>query len=165
MSEPGPGPGRRRLDRDDVPTQFLWYLAVGGTAFLADLIAFSALLRLGLPLLPVTALGFAVGTAVNYLLSRCWAFSGGRYARREELLRFVTVALVGLLLTLVLVWALVAAGMAALPARLIAVGLVLAWNYAGRRWFVFHRQMPESTWRLSSQALERWSGPGRSDGP
>lgn len=135
--------------------QFFWYLIVGGTAFVADLVVFVSLLKLGLGVLQSSAIGFIVGTAVNYVLTLRLAFTGGRYRRAHEIVRLLAVALIGLGLTTLLLWVFVAAGMAALPAKLLAVAIVFAWNYLGRRLFVFHREMPVDMWRLSDAAFDR----------
>ena len=69
------------------------------------------------------------------------------------MLRLFAVALVGLAITAVLVWLLMALGLAALSARLIATPLALVWNFGARRLLVFDRNMPEGTWRLSTWLL------------
>ena len=40
---------RRQIARSDMPTQFVWYLLVGGLSFLTDLAAFIALLNVDVP--------------------------------------------------------------------------------------------------------------------
>jgi putative flippase GtrA len=174
VSDPARRSGRRSasvapvgLGRSDVRAQFLWYVLVGGLSFLTDLAAFAALVAAGAPVMGALALGFAVGTLANYLLSRALAFTGGRFGRADEVLRLVVVALAGLALTAALVAGFMALGLAAITAKVAATPIALAWNYLGRRLFVFHAEMPGWTWRLSDRAAartRRMLGAGRRDG-
>jgi putative flippase GtrA len=143
------------LGRADVRAQFVWYLVVGGLSFLADLLAFAGLLWLGVPVLPALVVGFVIGTFANYALSRALAFAGGRFRPTGEVLRLFAVAVVGLALTAVLVHLFMGAGLPAVAAKIVATPIALIWNYAGRRFFVFHPHMPVATWRLSARALAR----------
>lgn len=142
-----------RLSRADVGAQFVWYIVVGGLSFLTDFVLFVGLLGAGTPVLGALVIGFLVGTLVNYGLSRALAFSGGRYHRAGEILRLFIVALIGLSLTTALVALLMAIGMSAVIAKIVATPIALIWNYAGRRLFVFRPQMPHGIWRLSDRAL------------
>ncbi len=148
--EPEPSFGRA-----DIRAQFVWYIIVGGLSFLADFAIFVGLLWLGAPVLAALAIGFVVGTVVNYGLSRLLAFTGGRYRPTGEVARLFTVAIVGLVLTAVLVFLLMALGLPAVAAKIVATPIAFVWNYFGRRIFVFHPQMPFATWRLSARAAER----------
>ena len=153
-TRPAQGP-KRKLGRADIRAQFVWYVVVGGLSFLADLAIFVSLLWLGAPVMAALVTGFVVGTLVNYGLSRLLAFTGGRYRRTGEVTRLFVVALVGLLLTAVLVFLLMALGLPAVAAKIVATPIALVWNYFGRRLFVFHPQMPFAIWQLSARALER----------
>lgn len=150
------------IGRRNVPAQVLWYLLVGALSLGADLVAFYALLPLGL--VTATILGFALGTLANYVLSTLLAFRGGRQSRAGEVLRLVVVALAGAGLTLSLVLAFVAAGLGPTAAKLWATVLVFAWNYVGRRVWVFGPEMPDTTWTASNRSLEVLTGRGRTDG-
>jgi putative flippase GtrA len=153
-TRPADGP-ERKLGRADVRAQFGWYLVVGGVSFLADLAVFVTFIWLGAPVMAALATGFVFGTLVNYGLSRVLAFTGGRHRPAGEVARLFTVAVVGLLLTAALVFLLMALGLPAIAARIVATPIALVWNYVGRRLFVFHPQMPIATWRLSARALDR----------
>jgi putative flippase GtrA len=144
-----------RLGRADIRAQFLWYVLVGGLSFLADLAVFAGLLWLGAPVMAALVLGFGLGTLVNYLLSRALAFTGGRYRPTGEVARLFAVAAFGLGLTALLVLLLMALGLSALTAKIVATPIALGWNYLGRRLFVFHPHMPLVTWRLSARAVAR----------
>lgn len=146
---------RRVLSRGDVRVGFIWYVVVGGLSFLTDLAVFVAFLWAGVPVLGALVVGFLIGTLANYVLSRALAFTGGRYRRAGEILRLFIVALIGLLLTAALVALLMAIGISAVAAKILATPIALVWNYAGRRLFVFHPHLPHGTWRLSDRALAR----------
>ena len=68
------------LSRSHVPTQFFWYVLVGGLSFAADLAVFAGLLGLGTGVAAALVAGFVIGTLTNYFLSLGLAFSGGRHA-------------------------------------------------------------------------------------
>jgi len=148
---PGTGP---LLGRSNIVAQFAWYLIVGGLAFAVDLLVFVALLRGGVPVLAASSLSFIAGALANYLLSRLLAFAGGRHSPLGEIARLFVVALIGLGLTTVLVWVIVA--LLFLPpvmAKVITVPIVLIWNYLARRYFVFGLEMPEVTYRFTATTL------------
>src|SRR5262245_63922490 len=162
---PSPRPAGRGLaiSRRNIPAQLVWYLVVGGLSFLADLAVFLSILDLGV--MPAVVIGFAVGTLVNYALSRLLAFAGGRHDVPGEIVRLFIVALVGVALTLATVLALTSLGLSPLAAKIVATVLVFAWNYFGRRLFVFRPEMPEGTWSISNRALDMlpgWRRSGRS---
>lgn len=112
----------------------------------------TALIRAGAQVMPALVVGFVAGTFANYVLFRALAFQGDRHDRLSEISRLVAVSLVGLGLTAILVWIRMSFGLPPLVAKFVATGPVLAWNYAGRRLFVFHREMPRATWALSDRA-------------
>lgn len=146
-------PVETKLERSNAPTQFAWYLVVGGLSFLADITVFAALLQLGAPVMAALIAGFVLATFANYALSLLLAFTHRRHQRVSEILRLFAVALAGLGLTALFVWTFMAlCGLSALTAKLIATLIVLPWNYLGRRLFVFHPNMPIWTWRLSMRA-------------
>src|SRR5262245_16730919 len=146
-----PADGRdATIGRRNVPAQLVWYLLVGGLSFLADLAVFLAILDLGV--VPAVVIGFAVGTLVNYALSRLLAFTGGRFDVPGEIARLFVVALVGVALTVVSVLVLTRLGLGPVAAKIVATVLVFAWNYLGRRIFVFRPEMPEATWSISNRA-------------
>jgi putative flippase GtrA len=148
------------ISRRNVPAQLVWYLLVGGLAFLADLAVFLTLLPLGV--VPAVVVCFAVGTLANYALSRLLAFTGGRYDVPQEIARLSAVALVGVALTLASVLALTRLGLGPVAAKLVAIVLVFGWNYVGRPVFVFRPELPKGAWSISNQALSLLPGRRRS---
>lgn len=157
------------MRRTDIHAQFAWYLMVGGLSFGVDIGAFLALQALATPVLAASALAFAAATAANYVLSYVLAFERGRFSRGGEIRRLLIVALVGLALNTGLVWLFVTATpMPPVMAKILAVPLVLAWNFLGRRWFVFRPEMPVRTYAATEHLVHeieaRWQGePDRRD--
>lgn len=134
--------------------EFIRYAMVGGVAFLADFGVFALLRELvyggkegGGALVVSTAAGFLVGLAVNYMLSMAWVFrkeSQQKQGRtKQAFFVFAAVGVVGLGLTELLQWAgELAVGelfgkLGKYAVKLCVTGLVLIWNYAGRKIFVF----------------------------
>ena len=135
--------------------QFGWYLVVGGLAFLADLGTFVPLLSMGMAVLWASAVSFAIGAVVNYFLSTWLAFRAGRFGLSMEIGSFLAVVLVGLGLTTALMYMLTSwLRLSGVPAKLITVPIVLIWNFLGRRFFVFHPDMPAGTAALSARLFE-----------
>jgi|SRR5271165_1059140 len=129
--------------------QFLLYLVVGGLSFIVEITTFVALRQAAFPVISASVLSFIVATIANYLLSVALAFQRGRFRRRAELARFLSVVLVGLVLNTALVWCFVYP--LAIPptlAKIAVVPIVLVWNYIGRRLFVFSDRVPPSIARL-----------------
>src|SRR6476660_7581667 len=114
--------------------QFFLYLIVGGLSFFVDIGAFIALRGVEVPIILASITSFILATAANYLLCVILVFERGRFRRRIEMLRFLTVVLVGLGLNTLLVWYFVyPLSIHPTAAKIAAVPIVLIWNYLGRR--------------------------------
>jgi putative flippase GtrA len=123
--------------------QFFLYLIVGGLSFFVDIGAFIVLRAIEVPVIPASATGFSLATAANYLLSVVLAFERGCFRRSVEMLRFLSVVLVGLRFNTLLVWCFVyRLSIHPAAAKIVAVPVVLIWNYLGRRLFVFSNDIP-----------------------
>ncbi len=142
-----------RIGRRNIPAQLLLYLLVGVLSLCADFIVFLTLLPIGLVLAVIA--GFVVGTIANYIFSKVLAFASGRFGRAHELFRLFCVALIGIGLTLGIVLALSSLGLSAVLAKLVATVAVFGWNFLGRRYFVFHAEMPERSWSLANRSLAK----------
>jgi dolichol-phosphate mannosyltransferase len=130
--------------------QFLLYLIVGGLSFIVEIATFVALRRAAMPVIPASVASFIVATAANYLFSVLLAFQRGRFRRHIELVRFLTVVVIGLALNTALVWCFVyPLAIPPVAAKIAAVPIVLIWNYLGRRMLVFDNRIPSSIalWR------------------
>jgi putative flippase GtrA len=129
--------------------QFFLYLIVGGLSFFVDIGAFIALRAIEVPVIIASVTSFGLATVVNYLLSVILAFQRGRFRRNIEMLRFLTVVLIGLGLNTLLVWCFVyRLALHPTTAKIIAVPIVLVWNYLARRRLVFGNEIPSAvrTW-------------------
>lgn len=123
--------------------QFLLYLIVGGLSFVVDIAAFVGLRALAAPVIPASVASFILATAANYLLSILLAFERGRFRQHVEMMRFLIVVLIGLALNTLLVWWFVyPLSINPTAAKIVAVPIVLVWNYLGRRWLVFDTRIP-----------------------
>ncbi|MGA8699535.1 MAG: GtrA family protein [Xanthobacteraceae bacterium] len=123
--------------------QFFLYLIVGGLSFFVDIGAFIMLRAIEVPVIPASVASFSLATGANYLLSVVVAFERGRFHRSIEMLRFLSVVLVGLGLNTLLVWSFVfRCSIDPAAAKIVAVPIVLVWNYFGRRLFVFGNDIP-----------------------
>jgi len=123
--------------------QFFFYLIVGGLSFFVDIGAFIGLRAIEVPIITASVTSFGLATATNYLLSVILAFQRGRFRRYIEMLRFLTVVLIGLVLNTLLVWCFVYhLALHATAAKIMAVPIVLVWNYLGRRRLVFGNEIP-----------------------
>ena len=135
--------------------QFGFYLVVGGLSFFVDIGDFMVLRAFGMPLYLASIASFVLATIVNYFLSYILAFKRGRFARGPEIARLFAVAGVGLALNTGFVWLFLRSDLfSEVLAKIAAVPLVLAWNFLGRRIFVFRADLPEGTAAL----VERISG-------
>jgi dolichol-phosphate mannosyltransferase len=125
--------------------QFALYLVVGGLSFFVDIGAFVGLRGLGAGVIPASVTSFILATVANYMLSVLLAFERGRFRRHVEIMRFLTVVLVGLALNTLLVWCFVyPLSIHPTAAKILAVPIVLVWNYLGRRLLVFSDRIPAS---------------------
>jgi putative flippase GtrA len=123
--------------------QLFLYLIVGGLSFFVDIGSFIALRAIEVPVIAASVTSFSLATAANYLLSVVLAFERGRFRRSIEMLRFLSVVLVGLGFNTLLVWCFVYRfSIHPAAAKIIAVPVVLIWNYLGRRFFVFSNDIP-----------------------
>ena len=125
---------------ESVFVQILRYGATGLVAFLVDfgILVFLAE-KAGIHYMFSACWGFLGGLTANYLLSIRWVFSNRTMDNsRTEFLVFALVGLGGLLLTEVILWT----GTEAVlldyrVSKIIAVALVLCWNFGLRKYLLF----------------------------
>lgn len=142
------------MKRSHIGAQFGWYLVVGGVAFWVDIGAFVVLYQLWLPVLAASMTSFILATLVNYYLCYRLAFTRGRYSRLAEIARLFVVAVIGLGLNSLCVWALVShLPMPPVVAKVLAVPVVLGWNFLGKRQIVFWPQLPPTTYKLTKSLV------------
>jgi len=121
-----------------VALQFVRYLFVGGFAALIDTGSLYLLhSRLAVNYLLAAAAGFMLGLLANYLLSIAWVFeSTGRI--KQEFALFAIIGVGGLGLTEAILW--LGATFLHTPvmaSKIVALMIVLAWNFGMRKKFVF----------------------------
>jgi putative flippase GtrA len=120
--------------------QFIKYAGVGGVAFICDYATFALAIFLDIHYLLSTFLAFCVGVTVSYSMCVFWVWRGTKATSFKDMTLFLLIGVVGLLLTLVLMWFFVELlSFNPLLSKLVVTGLVLIWNFGMRRAFVFFR--------------------------
>jgi len=134
--------------------QFCCYSVVGGIAFLTDFAASIALLATGAPVLIAFSLGYVIGFLVNYILSKLLAFRAGRYSQGIELAHLVLINLIAFALTMLMIRIFMTIpSVSPVLAKVIVTPIVLIWNFLGRRFFVFNKDMPVMTAALGAAVV------------
>ena len=121
---------------------FSRFLLLGALSTLIDYALFSLALQLGADYVFAIVLGYASGLWANFTLGRRYVFTGGKRISQthREFVAVALVALGGLLLNIGIVklfsygWL----GLDPQLSRLIAIGIVLFWNYFMRKLFIYH---------------------------
>lgn len=119
--------------------QLLRYLVVGGIAFIVDFSILYLLVNfLGINYLIAAAISFITGLFVNYLLSISWVFNRSpESVLSSSFLIFLVTGLVGLGLNEVLMFLFThVIGLDYLYSKIIAVPVVLFWNFISRKYLV-----------------------------
>ncbi len=140
--------------------EFIRYCVVGGTAFLFETgthwIMWKSFLggETNLNTFIATAAGFVVGLIVNYILSIIWVFTTDTQQKQGKTVRafliFTVVGIIGFGLKELLMFLgavitdvpLASFGDKLVPyysTHIISAGIVLIWNYIGRKIFVFKK--------------------------
>ena len=141
--------------------EFMRYCVVGGVAFLFEtgthwlLWKFLLKSETSLNTFIATAAGFVVGLIVNYVLSILWVFTTKTQQKQGKTLKafivFTVVGLIGFGLKELLMYLgavisgvpLATFGDKPIPyyaSHIISAGIVLIWNYLGRKIFVFKKE-------------------------
>lgn len=120
------------------------FLAVGAVGTLLDFSLFTLLKLTGLPTLFANSLSFVAGLINNFTWNRLWTFGDVENTNwRRQLTRFTVVSSIGLMLNNAIVLLLEHMLGAILgqpewrylPAKVIATGVVVFWNYfVNRKW-------------------------------
>ncbi len=124
--------------------RFIRFLTVGAVGTLLDITLLTLLKLAGVPTLPANTLSFTAGLLNNFTWNRLWTFGGAaRPNWRKQFAQFTLISLVGLALNNLIVLTLetpfgMFLGQPAwgyLPAKALATGVVVFWNYfANRKW-------------------------------
>jgi putative flippase GtrA len=123
-----------------VGSEFFRYLLVGGFAFVCDTFTlFSLTHYLKVNYLVSGALGFLVGTAVNYVLSKSWVFQRRTLQNTTaEVMIFTLIGVVGLGLNEWILWFFQSKlGIYYLYAKGVSGVTVFMWNFGARKVALF----------------------------
>ena len=120
------------------------FAAFSGVGLVAALVHYGLLVGLvegaGLGPVPATLAGYVAGGVVSYRLNRRHTYASDR-PHAEAGWRFATVALVGFLITGVVMQAFTAGlGLPYLPAQVVTTGLVMVWSFLANRIWTFARR-------------------------
>ena len=120
------------------------FAAFSGVGLVAALVHYGLLVGLvegaGLGPVPATLAGYVAGGVVSYRLNRRHTYASDR-PHAEAGWRFATVALVGFLITGVVMQAFTAGlGLPYLPAQVVTTGLVMMWSFLANRIWTFARR-------------------------
>jgi putative flippase GtrA len=133
---------RAALKRSDATgadlQQLALFLVAGGTATVVQYCALVALVEAARAN-PIWAaiLAYLCGATTSYLLNFRFTFRNSTTSFREGMAKFLIVNVIGLGLNTLIFAILRDIGAYYLLAQAVATGLVLIWNYAGARLFVF----------------------------
>ena len=125
---------------------FLRYVAVSVGALATDMGVFLALLEFGLPSMAASAVGYSIGILTHWMLSSRKVFQDrvsdkGTAERTQQKAMFLASALLGLLMTVIIVGAGTALGMDPRLAKILAIIISFLLTYALRNIVIF-RQAP-----------------------
>ena len=127
-------------------TRFVRFLTVGAVGTLLDFSILTLLKLAGMPTLFANSLSFTAGLLNNFTWNRLWTFGNTIKADwRKQLVQFTLVSLVGLVLNNMIVLSLESMlgtllsqpEWGYLPAKVIATGVVVFWNYFANRTWTF----------------------------
>ena len=126
--------------------RFARFLTVGALGTFLDFGLLSLLKVFGFPTLLANSLSFSAGVANNFTFNRLWTFADAKRSNwRRQLMEFLLVSLVGLALNnAIVLWLETPLGQLLgqpeygyLPAKVIATGVVVFWNYFANRYWTF----------------------------
>ncbi|MBU1123101.1 GtrA family protein [Patescibacteria group bacterium] len=119
--------------------QFLRYFFVGGSSAVLDLLTFALIIEYtSIHYLVAALIAYMCGLIWNYVISIIWVFDS-RHKRWVEFLMVFLIALGGLFWTELLLWIFVEyVHIIPMIAKIIALWIVLLWNFGMRKVYVFH---------------------------
>jgi dolichol-phosphate mannosyltransferase len=120
--------------------QLVKFCAVGVSGYVVNLAVYTVLLSLGVHYISAAVASFVVAVTNNYVWNRLWTFRDQRGHVAYQGARFLIVSTLALLANLVVLYALVAAGLGKVPAQAIAIVLVTPVNFVGNKLWSFGRR-------------------------
>ena len=139
-------------NKKNIVFEFICYVAVGGVSFVADTLAMALIKELlfkenctSLQMALCVAVGFVVGLICNYTLSNIFVFKSEEQKEKGRTLSafliYFAVGLIGFGLTELGMWLGVKLvgtdGLWYILVKCFVAGVVMIWNYAGRKIFVY----------------------------
>ncbi len=127
--------------------RLLRFLMVGAGGTLVDFGILTLLKSvIGLPTLPANLVSFSAGILNNFTFNRLWTYADSRGKHPlAQLGQFALVSVIGLLLNTSIVLlletplnALFGAAWGYLPAKVVATGVVVLWNFSANRYWTFN---------------------------
>ncbi len=118
---------------------FFLYIIFGGLATVVDWSSFwIAAYRFNVYYLLAVTISFSLGSITNFVLNKILNFKNKYERWMLQFMVYLLVALVGLGITLLLMWALVGGMlMNKMVARIIVTGIVLIYNFIGHKYITF----------------------------
>ena len=122
--------------------QLVKFCVVGATGYVVNLVVYTLLLEgVGLHYVPAAIGSFLVAVTNNYTWNRMWTFRGQRGHVVFQGLRFLVVSTIALGANLLVLHALVQAGLGEVVAQALAIMLVTPVNFVGNKlWSFRHRR-------------------------
>ncbi|HEV8251388.1 MAG TPA: GtrA family protein [Gaiellaceae bacterium] len=128
----------RALRRTHNWVQLAKFVAVGTSGYVVNLAVYSTLVHgVGLHYLAAAVCSFLVAVTNNYTWNRLWTFRGQRGHVAYQGMRFLVVSVAALGANLLVLLALVSAGLGKVPAQAIAIVLVTPLNFLGNKLWSF----------------------------
>jgi putative flippase GtrA len=138
---PGQGAAQRvgsALGKRSNWEQLAKFCIVGASGYLVNLAVYASLVVWAdVHYLPAAAGSFLVAVANNYAWNRLWTFRGTRGGVAYQGIRFLVVSTLALGANLVALYALVEAGVGAVPAQAVAIVIVTPLNFIGNKLWSF----------------------------
>ncbi len=128
--------------------RFMRFLTVGAVGTVLDFCLLTLLKLAGMPTLFANSISFLAGLINNFTFNRLWTFHDATQSDwKRQLAQFTAVSLVGLTLNNIIVLSLenVLGNILGqpewgyLPAKVIATGVVVFWNYFANRTWTFKK--------------------------
>jgi putative flippase GtrA len=130
------------LPKVPIPIQFVFYTFIGGLSAIVNLLCFLGLLRVGVGLTPSALCAFFIAAFVNYFLSVTFIFHHkAKWNTITEVLVYLGVVVAVGVVDLYCTRFFVAIGVGSALAKILAAGIDLVFNFAGRRFIVFPEKL------------------------
>jgi putative flippase GtrA len=117
------------------------YLLTGGGSFIFEYGSFLLLMWAFHMLVFANVISFIVGLLVSFYIQHAWTFKTDyKHTKRRQFASYLTLALINIVLTSQVVYALVTfIGMAPALAKIVSMALMVTWNFAILNRVIFRR--------------------------